>query len=58
MKKTLIIEKRKKAKELRARGWSKDDVSSSKEIEEAIKNGRIAEHPNWEDLIVIENLEE
>jgi len=37
---------------------SRYGVSSSKEIEEAIKNGRIAEHPSWEDLIVIENLED
>jgi hypothetical protein len=33
-------------------------VSSSKELEEAIRNGRVVEHPNWEDLIGIENLED
>lgn len=31
------------------------NISSSKELEEAIKDGRLAEHPGWEDLIVIEN---
>ena len=34
------------------------NISSSKELEEAIKNDRVAEHPSWEDLIVIENLED
>ena len=34
------------------------NISSSKELEEAITNDRVAEHPSWEDLIVIENLEE
>ena len=34
------------------------NISSSKELEEAIKNGSVAEHPGWEDLIVIENLDE
>ncbi|MBA7532765.1 hypothetical protein ES705_24995 [subsurface metagenome] len=34
------------------------NISSPKELEEAIKNGSVAEHPSWEDLIVIENIEE
>ena len=33
------------------------EVSSSKELEEAIENGKIAEHPSWEDLILIENID-
>jgi hypothetical protein len=32
-------------------------VSSGEEIERKIKNGEIPEHPTWEDLILIENLE-
>jgi len=32
-------------------------VSSGKELEEKIKVGEIEEHPTWEDLIVLENLE-
>jgi len=34
------------------------NVSSSKELEEAIKSGMVVEHPSWEDLIGIENLED
>jgi hypothetical protein len=36
---------------------SRYSISSSKELEEAIEKGKIAEHPSWEDLILIENLE-
>ena len=34
------------------------NISTSKELEEAIKNGMVVEHPSWEDLIGIENLED
>ena len=37
---------------------SKHGISSFKELEEGIRNGNIAEHPGWEDLIVLENLED
>ena len=33
------------------------NVSSGEEIERKIKDGEIAEHPAWEDLILLENLE-
>ncbi|TYT23350.1 hypothetical protein FY122_03805 [Dictyoglomus thermophilum] len=33
-------------------------VSSSRELEEKIFKGEISEHPAWEDLILLENLEE
>jgi len=33
-------------------------VKSLQELEARIKNGSIPEHPAWEDLIVLENLEE
>jgi len=34
------------------------DVKSGKELQKKIEGGSIAEHPAWEDLIVLENLEE
>ncbi len=33
-------------------------VSSSRELEEKIFKGEVSEHPTWEDLILLENLEE
>jgi len=36
----------------------KYEVKSLEELEARIKSGRIPEHPAWEDLIVLENLEE
>jgi len=33
-------------------------VKSTGELEEKIRRGVVAEHPAWEDLIVLENLEE
>ena len=37
---------------------SRFGVSSARELEVAIGEGKVAEHPSWEDLIVVENLEE
>ena len=37
---------------------SRYGVSSASELEAAIGEGKVAEHPSWEDLIVVENLEE
>lgn len=34
------------------------EVKSATELEKKIENGGIAEHPAWENLIVLENLEE
>lgn len=34
------------------------EVKSATELEKKIENGGIAEHPAWEDLIGLENLEE
>lgn len=33
------------------------DVTSPMELEKKIKKGEISEHPAWEDLILLENLE-
>ena len=32
-------------------------VSSYTEVEKKIKNGEVPEHPGWEDLILLENVE-
>jgi hypothetical protein len=32
-------------------------ITSAKEFEKKIKDGEIAEHPAWEDLILLENIE-
>jgi len=34
------------------------DVKSASELEEKIAKGSVQEHPAWEDLILLENLEE
>jgi hypothetical protein len=34
------------------------EVKSAADLEKKIRKGSIAEHPAWEDLIVLENLEE
>jgi hypothetical protein len=33
-------------------------IKSAVELEKKIRKGEVAEHPAWEDLIVLENLEE
>ena len=37
---------------------TRHEVKSAIELEKKIQKGGIAEHPAWEDLIVLENLEE
>lgn len=37
---------------------SRHGVYSASELEESIRADRVTEYPSWEDLIVIENLEE
>jgi hypothetical protein len=37
---------------------SKYNVTFAKELEEKIKRGEVEEHPAWEDLITLENLEQ
>lgn len=34
------------------------EVKNAKGLEKKIRNGAVEEHPAWEDLIVLENLEE
>ena len=37
--------------------FSRYKISSAAELEEMIRKGTVEEHPTWEDLIVLENLE-
>ena len=37
---------------------TRHDVKSAAELEKKIRKGAVVEHPAWEDLIVLENLEE
>ncbi len=37
---------------------SRNHVSDSADMEEKIQSGELEEHPAWEDLITLENLEE
>lgn len=53
----LLREKKRKIMIDRLDVLSKYDASSSGELEKRIKDGKIAEHPAWEELILIENLE-
>jgi hypothetical protein len=36
---------------------SRYQTSSAKELEEKIRKGLVSEHPAWEDVIVVENLD-
>ena len=52
-----LREKRRKVMMDRLEVLDRYNVSSGEEIERKIKNGEIPEHPTWEDLILLENLE-
>jgi len=52
-----LREKRRKIMMDRLEVLNRYNVTSSEEIEKKIKNGEIPEHPAWEDLILLENLE-
>ena len=54
----LCLEAKKKQYSLdRFEYFSRYGVSSLKELESRIKTGSVPEHPAWEDLIEIENIE-
>ena len=53
-----LNEKKKKYMEERLEILRRYNVSSAKELEEKIRRGEVREHPAWEDLITLENLEE
>lgn len=52
-----LREKRRKIMMERLDVLARYNAISSEEIEEKIRNGEIPEHPAWEDLILLENLE-
>ncbi|MDI6717421.1 MAG: hypothetical protein QME63_10860 [Actinomycetota bacterium] len=52
-----LHEKRRKVMLDRLEILNKYDVASAVELENKIRNGEIDEHPAWEDLILLENLE-
>lgn len=52
-----LREKRRKIMMDRLEVLNRYNVASGEEIENGIKNGEIPEHPAWEDLILLENLE-
>jgi len=53
----LLREKRRKVMMDRLEVLDRYNVTSSEEFEEKIKQGDIPEHPAWEDLIHLENLD-
>ena len=53
-----LNEKKKKYMEEKLDILKRYNVDSAEELEEKIRKGEIDEHPAWEDLITLENLEE
>jgi hypothetical protein len=54
---SFLREKRREAMQIRLEILSRYQVSNLAEMEEGIRTGNIAEHPAWEDLITVENLD-
>lgn len=54
----LLREKKRKAMMEKTEIMGRYNVNTLDELEDKIKKGEIAEHPAWEDLIVLENLED
>ncbi|MDI9391616.1 MAG: hypothetical protein QM402_09870 [Synergistota bacterium] len=54
---TLLLERRRRVLLEKLQLLARYDASSKDEIEEKLKQGELKEHPTWEDLITIENLE-
>jgi hypothetical protein len=54
----LLRERRRKIMLERLDILDRYNITSSAQLENNIKEGDIAEHPAWEDLILLENLEE
>lgn len=52
-----LLEKRREAMQERLELLARYGVDSQAELEQRIAAGMVAEHPAWEDLIVVENLE-
>lgn len=54
---TFLLEKKKEYLQERFEILSKYNVFSTDELREKIKAGEVAEHPTWEELIEIKNIE-
>ena len=52
-----LLEKRREAMRERLELLARYGVDSIAELEQRIADGTVVEHPGWEDLIVVENLE-
>jgi hypothetical protein len=55
--KLMLKEKKRKFQQERFEILSRYQVASIGEVEEKIKNSEIPEHPAWEDLIELKNIE-
>ena len=55
--KSFLHEKRRETLQIRLEILSRYQVGSVDELETGIRAGSILEHPAWEDLIMVENLE-
>jgi hypothetical protein len=55
--KLMLKEKKRKFQQERFEILSRYQVASIGEVEERIKNSEIPEHPAWEDLIELKNIE-
>jgi hypothetical protein len=54
---SMLLDKKRKFQNERLEILSRYKVSTIEEFEEKIKNGEIQEHPGWEDLIELRNIE-
>jgi hypothetical protein len=52
-----LFEKRREVLQERLEIMARYQVNSIQELEQRIATGQTAEHPGWEDLITVENLE-
>ena len=52
-----LHEQRRELLQLRLEFLSRYDVATIAELEARVANGDVPEHPAWEDLIVVENLD-
>jgi len=55
--KNFVHEKRREVLQARLEILARYQVDSVAELEKRIAEGQVAEHPGWEDLITVENLD-
>ena len=54
---TLLLERRRRVLLEKLQLLARYEASSKSEIEERLQQDKLKEHPTWEDLIILENLE-